>query len=186
MRKSYVIGLAAAIAMASAGWANANFVAYNDCVWLSGQYISPNATAISGNSNTVGSSSGLLKDFATGANTSVTATLQWNHISYDSRGADCAVGTDARNTFDPTNAVTLVGMGPTKGDRPAGMRKSLSPALTRTRNTSSLQPPIAPVAAPTLTATRGSCFRGADFFTNASSSGVIVGDAGASATLVDG
>ena len=36
--------LSLAIACLLAGGANANFTAYNDCVWTTGQYISPNAT----------------------------------------------------------------------------------------------------------------------------------------------
>jgi hypothetical protein len=188
MSRVCISGLAIAILALAAGWANANFVAYNDCVYIGTQYISPNATAISGTSSTVGSASGLLKDFATGNNTNVTATLQWNHISYDNRGTDCAAGTDARNTFDPTNAVSLIGMGAYESGQSnwwaqvtfTGLDPTKEYELVTTANRAG------GTSSDYLQRYTKFLLQDADLFTNASSAGVIIGDSGASATFVTG
>ena len=75
----------------STGW-----TAYNDSSWATGQ-TTTNITTFSYDTNT----SGLLKNYATGANTTVTAQITYNgSISkHPTTGTETAVGTDAYNTF---------------------------------------------------------------------------------------
>jgi hypothetical protein len=189
MRKSCVIGLAVAIVAILTGWASGNFVAYNDCVWATGQFISPNATAIRGDTAVgTGSTSGTLKDFTTGGNTSVTATLSWNSVSWDTaRGTDCAAGTDAGNVFGMTT-VSLAGMG---AYRTTGVPSSAQVTFTGLDPSKEYEfITTANRAGGTggtyLQRTSKFMIQDADAFANASSAGVTIGDAGASSTFVTG
>ncbi|MHC4284042.1 MAG: CotH kinase family protein [Planctomycetota bacterium] len=82
-------------------------VAYNDCVYDSSNpnhYIASNVTTYCIGSGNPGPTSGPLVDQATGDNMGVTVTLTQNggvrwQPSPSSGGSDCAVGTDAYNTF---------------------------------------------------------------------------------------
>lgn len=73
-----------------------NWTAYNDLVWASSQ-INTNITTYSH----TGSTGGLLKDYATGNNIGVSATItkNGNITNYSSNGSGTASGTDAYNTF---------------------------------------------------------------------------------------
>ncbi len=188
MSRVCLLGLAAALVCLSAGAASANFVAYNDCVWASGQYISPNATAIVGDpAVAAGSASGTLKDFATGASTGVTATLSWGSVSWDtSRGTGCSAGTDAQIAFDGTSTVSLNGMGAYKT---TGVPSWAQVTFT------GLDPGKEYEVITTGNRAGGSSYvdrytkfmiQDADAFVNGSSSGVTIGDGGASTTFVTG
>jgi hypothetical protein len=76
-------------------------VAYNDVIYSSGQYIGSNVTTYSIGSGNPGPTSGALLDQATGDNTGITVTLtESGGVGWTSTGgSDCAVGTDAHNTF---------------------------------------------------------------------------------------
>jgi hypothetical protein len=78
-------------------------VAYNDVIYESGQYIASNVTTYGVGGNP-GLTSGPLLDQATGNNMGITAALAQNggvnwQPSSSTGGSDCAVGTDAYNTF---------------------------------------------------------------------------------------
>ncbi|MHC4500338.1 MAG: lamin tail domain-containing protein, partial [Planctomycetota bacterium] len=86
------------------GLGSSGMVAYNDVIYDSGQYIASNVTTYCIGSGNPGPTSGPLLDLATGDNTGITVTLtesggvSWNPGS-STGGSDCAVGTDAYNTF---------------------------------------------------------------------------------------
>ncbi|HIJ53928.1 MAG TPA: hypothetical protein HPP66_12350, partial [Planctomycetes bacterium] len=94
------------------GWTSLGFgfggtsrVAYNDCVYREDHpYIGSNVTTYGIGSGYSGATSGPLLDQATGDDTGITATLtQSGGVTWQpspaSGGHDCAVGTDAYNTF---------------------------------------------------------------------------------------
>jgi large repetitive protein len=83
-----------------AAWsASANFVAYNDCVHGGSPANTTIYSAYMGDGGGFETPSGLLKDFATGLSTSVTATMSGANISGSISAAPNA-GTDAANTFN--------------------------------------------------------------------------------------
>ncbi|MHC4500416.1 MAG: lamin tail domain-containing protein, partial [Planctomycetota bacterium] len=87
------------------GLGGERMVAYNDCVYRSSdQYIASNVTTYCIGSGNPGPTSGTLVDQATGDNMGITVTLtesggvRWQPDPGNG-GSDCAVGTDAYNTF---------------------------------------------------------------------------------------
>jgi len=95
-------------------------VAYNDCVYRSDQYIASNVTTYCIGEGNPGPTSGPLVDQATGEDMGITATLTQSggvHWQPDptNGGSDCAVGTDAYNTFsgiaDMTGVIYYGGVG---------------------------------------------------------------------------
>ena len=96
-------------------------VAYNDCVYLSSdQYIADNVTTYGIGIGNPGLSSGPLIDKATGDDMGITVTLvQSGGVMWQPEpnisGSDCAVGTDAYNTFsgiaDMTGVIAYGGTG---------------------------------------------------------------------------
>ncbi|MHC4110598.1 MAG: lamin tail domain-containing protein, partial [Planctomycetota bacterium] len=86
------------------GFGSAPKVAYNDCVYRSDQYIGDNVTTYGIGSGYVGPTSGPLLDQATGDDMGVTVALTesggvtWQ-VDPGGGGSDCAIGTDAYNTF---------------------------------------------------------------------------------------
>jgi len=184
-------GLGAALVCLVAGLASANFVAYNDCVYdaAKGQTINANATTYNIGNNSPGPSSGLLKNIATGANTSVTAALSqtgnpvWqpgdDPSPWATGGTNCDAGTDANNTFGgivDVKGVTYYGSTgwyvdlTLSGLDPA---KTYTFATTANRNGSTYSARLT-----TFT------LSGADAFTNASTAGTTM--AGASTTFCTG
>jgi len=86
------------------GFGGAPRRAYNDCVYRNDQYIGDNVTTYSIGSNFTGQTSGLLIDQSTGEPMGVTATFtQSGAVNWQPEpgagGSDCAVGTDAYETF---------------------------------------------------------------------------------------
>lgn len=81
------------------GIASADFVAYNDCVHGGSPANTTIYSAYMGDGGGFETPSGLLKDFATGSYTSVTATLKGSNISGSISTAP-SVGTDAYNVFN--------------------------------------------------------------------------------------
>jgi hypothetical protein len=79
--------------------AQADFVAYNDCVHAGSPPNATNYSAYMGDGGGFETPSGLLRDYATGNWTSVTATLTGANISGSTSGAPLA-GTDAYNVFN--------------------------------------------------------------------------------------
>jgi hypothetical protein len=78
--------------------------AYNDCVYRDDQYIGENITTYSVGNNFTGQTSGPLLDQVTGEEMGVTVALtQSGGVNWQPEpgagGSDCAVGTDAYNTF---------------------------------------------------------------------------------------
>jgi hypothetical protein len=79
--------------------------AYNDCVYQSSeQYIAGNVTTYCIGSGNPGPTSGALVDKVTGGDMGITVTLTENggvkwQPEPDNGGSDCAIGTDAYNTF---------------------------------------------------------------------------------------
>lgn len=188
MPRHLVLGLSAVVLCLLGVGAHADFTAYNDCVWASGQYIAPNATAIRGDPAVgTGSTSGTLKDFATGLNTNVSAALSWSSVSWDTtRGTGSNSGTDAQLMFDGTTTVGLAGMG--------AYKTSGTPSWAQVTFTG-LDPNKVYEFVTTANRAGGSTYldrytkfmiSDVDAFTNASSSGVTVADAGASSTFVTG
>ncbi len=167
------------------GW-----TAYNDLVYSSTQghpVPQPNVTMITIGSGSPGPSSGVLKDFATGLDTGVTATLVqsggvvWQPDSITG-GSDCSPGTDAYNTFSPSTAslkgvvyygsagwyvdLTLTGLDPSK---------RYEFATSANRNDVSYTDRIGKFT-----------ISSADAFTNASTAGVTVTNGGASSAFNTG
>ena len=92
----------------SLGWS-----AYNDASWTAGQ-TTTKITTYSYDTNTTG----LLKDYATGADTTVTAQITYNGsiAKYPSTGTETASGTDAYNTFHGiTDMVGVINYSSTAG-----------------------------------------------------------------------
>ncbi len=82
------VGMPTGVVQADAAW-----TAYNDASGTTGG----NTTTYT---ITTGNTTGLLKNHATGANTTVTATITtYGGLSVQTAGAETAVGTDAYNTF---------------------------------------------------------------------------------------
>ena len=88
--------------------AHADFVAFNDCVVAANHRANAaNVTTYGIGSGYTGATSGELKNISNGAGTGVTATLtQFGGVQYQpdlvTGGDDCAAGTDAALTFNPT------------------------------------------------------------------------------------
>jgi hypothetical protein len=86
------------------GLGGERMVAYNDCVYRSDQYIVDYVTTYDIGSGHPGLTSGPLVDKVTGDNMGITVTLtesggvKWQPEP-DNGGSDCAIGTDAYNTF---------------------------------------------------------------------------------------
>ena len=102
-------GRLAVLCWALAGFAYADFTAYNDVVWATDQPPLPNVTTYNIGSGSPGPSSGLLKDFTTGQVTNVTASfVQSGGVNWQpdpvTGGSDCDAGTDAWNVFNPATA----------------------------------------------------------------------------------
>ncbi len=113
---------------------DAAWTAFNDCVWASGQ---PN-TNITTYSYT-GTTSGLLRNYATGANTTVTVAITYNGNinSSTTNGANSASGTDAYNTFaGPTSMTGVINYTATAGWWVDVTLTGLDPAKTYTFATS--------------------------------------------------
>ncbi len=96
------------------GLGGSRMVAYNDCVYSSAeQYIANNVTTYCIGSGNPGPTSGPLIDQATGDDMGVTVTLtesggvNWQS-SASTGGSDCAVDTDAHNTFGGISDMTGV------------------------------------------------------------------------------
>ncbi|MBE0534492.1 MAG: lamin tail domain-containing protein [Phycisphaerae bacterium] len=85
------------------GFGGAPRVAYNDCVYSSGQYIGENVTTYGIGNGFSGLTSGPLIDQATGEDMGITvAFTQSGGVNWQAAGTggrDCAVGTDAYATF---------------------------------------------------------------------------------------
>ena len=100
----------------STGW-----TAYNDVVYQSPQYLGTNATTYNIGSGSPGPASGILKNYATGASTGVTATLsQSGGVVWQpdptTGGEDTNPGTDAYQTFyGITNVEGVVYYGSSSG-----------------------------------------------------------------------
>jgi len=168
------------------------WTAYNDVVYSSNPAyghppLQPNVTTINIGAGSPGPSSGMLKDFTTGADTGVTAALsQSGGVTWQpdpvSGGTDCNIGTDARNTFGPDTAslngvvyygstgwyvdLTLTGLDPSK-------RYEFATSANRNNNTY------------TDRYTKYTLM-GASSFTNSSTPGVSIGNGGASSTFLTG
>jgi hypothetical protein len=93
---------------------NERMVAYNDCVYRSGdQYIANNVTTYGIGSGFAGSTSGPLVDQVTGDDMDIMITLtESGGVNWlpdpANGGSDCAIGTDAYNTFGGTTDMTGV------------------------------------------------------------------------------
>jgi len=86
------------------GFGGAARKAYNDCVYRNDQYIGENVTTYSIGNGFPGQSSGPLYDLATGEDMGVTVALTENggvnwQVEPSAAGSDCAIGTDAYDTF---------------------------------------------------------------------------------------
>ncbi|MHC4656766.1 MAG: lamin tail domain-containing protein [Planctomycetota bacterium] len=146
-------------------------IAYNDVIYDSRQYIASNVTTygIGGNP---GPTSGPLLDQATGDNTGITATLtESGGVSWQpdpgNGGSDCAVGTDAYNTFGGFADMTGVLTYGNPGWQVNLTFTGLDPATEYTFGTSAARNNYSGrLTNYTLT--------GADTYTNASTSGVVV------------
>jgi hypothetical protein len=85
--------------------AGVSMVAYNDCVYDGNdQYIANNVTTYGIGDRYTGPNSGPLLDLVTGVDMGITATMtQGGSVTWQSEpangGSDCALGTDANNTF---------------------------------------------------------------------------------------
>lgn len=166
---------------------NAAFVAYNDCAWQTGQFLAPNATAITGTGSGDGSTSGTLKDITTGSSTGVSVTLSWKSVSWNLGQANSVnAGTDARIAFDGTTVdINGVGAYKTSGTPSwaqvtfTGLDPSKEYEFTTTANRSGTGSDYA-------SRTTKFLISDADSFNNMSSSGVTIADAGASTTFVTG
>jgi len=93
--------------------AGAQWTAYNDCIYDTGQYIAPNVTTYGVGERYTGPTSGELINQADGTGTGVTVTLtQSGGVSWQPTprygGSDCAEGTDAHDTFG--NLVDMTGV----------------------------------------------------------------------------
>ncbi|MCL6628084.1 MAG: fibronectin type III domain-containing protein, partial [Armatimonadetes bacterium] len=166
----------------------ADFTAYNDCVWNSTHPpLQPNVTTINIGSGSPGPSSGVLKDFYTGASTGVTATLTQSggvvwQPDLSSGGDDCPVGTDARNVFN-TNTASLKGViyYGSSGWYVDLTFTGLNPNMeyefvtSANRNGSSYTTRLTKYT-----------ISGADAFVNESTPGVTIGSGGASSTFCTG
>jgi hypothetical protein len=95
--------------------------AYNDCAYRNDQYIGQNVTTYSIGNNFTGQTSGPLYDQATGDEMGVTATFtQGGSVNWQPEpsagGTDCAIGTDAYETFsgiaDMTGTIRYADSGP--------------------------------------------------------------------------
>lgn len=170
--------------------APAAWTAYNDVVYSAADghpALQPNVTTINIGSGSPGPSSGMLKDFATGADTGVTATFTQSggvvwQPSASGGGWDCNVGTDAYNTFNPSTAsligvvyygssgwyvdLTFTGLNPTK---------TYEFATSANRNESTY-----------LDRMTKYTIMGADSFTNSSTPGATITDGGASTVICTG
>ncbi|MBN1846209.1 MAG: lamin tail domain-containing protein, partial [Sedimentisphaerales bacterium] len=103
--KPIVILLALLAGPSFADLSEADWIAYNDCVYRSlDQYIEDNVTTFGVGNNYTGPTSGMLLDAATGQATGVTVTLTesggviWQ-ADPAGAGSDTFIGTDAYNTF---------------------------------------------------------------------------------------
>jgi hypothetical protein len=102
------------------GFGGAPRRAFNDCAYRNDQYIAEHVTTYSVGNNYAGPTSGPLYDQATGEEFGVTATLtqsggvNWQ-VDPGAGGTDCAVGTDAYDTFsglaDMTGVIYYGGAG---------------------------------------------------------------------------
>ena len=111
------------------------WVAYNDCSWQSDQ-INTNITTLTCNTDTAGL---LLKNYATGANTVVTAGVNvlTNHTAYPANGNYTNAGTDAYNTFyGKASMVGVINYNTTTGWYIDVILTGLDPAKTYTFITS--------------------------------------------------
>ena len=191
MSKSSVIALVSVVLSLSAGWANAQWTAYNDVCYSSTSghpALQPNVTTFNIGTGSPGPTGGVLVNKATGASTGVNATLTQNGTvvwqpSTSSGGTDCSVGTDARNIFDPASTVSLVGTvyyGATgwwvdvtfTGLNPA---KPYTFVTTANRANTSYTDRLTKYT-----------ISGADAFTNTSSTGTTIDGGGASTTFCTG
>ncbi|MHC4740223.1 MAG: lamin tail domain-containing protein, partial [Planctomycetota bacterium] len=154
------------------GFGGTSRIAYNDCVYRSSdQYIGANVTTYGIGSGYSGPTSGPLLDQTTGDDTSITATLsQSGGVTWQeepaSGGSDCAVGTDAYNTFSGITDMTGVIYYGSTGWWVDLMFTGLDPATEYTFATSAARGNYSGrLTNYTLT--------GADTYTNASTSGVV-------------
>lgn len=163
-----------------------SFVAYNDCVWQSGQSIGANVTTFGIGSGYSGPTSGHLINRYNGADTGVTVTLiQSGGVTWQPNvsggGADTAVGTPAYNIFG--GIVNLLGViyygsagwwvdAEFTGLDPNGAYEFVTSA---NRNNGGYANRISKYT-----------ISGADSFVNISSPGVTIGDGGASTTFSTG
>ena len=96
------------------GFGGVSRVAYNDCVYRSSdQYIAANVTTYGIGNRYAGPTSGPLVDQTTGDDTGITATLAQSggvtwQVEPSGGGSDCAVSTDAYNTFGGITDMTGV------------------------------------------------------------------------------
>lgn len=174
--KKVILVTTAALALLAMGFvAHADFVAYNDCIHGGSPANTTIYSGYMGDGGGFETPSGLLKDYTTGAWTSVTATMAGSNISGSTSAAPGA-GTDAYNVFNgkvnlgdwstsynssSSNwyyQVTFTGLDPTK---------NYEFVTTANRNSSSYAGDGA--------ASRWTKFSiiGADTYTNASTAGVV-------------
>ena len=97
--KSTILCTAILVLMCVAAQANAQFVAFNDCVHAGGIGYATNYSAYMADGGGFETPSGFLRNWETGAYTSVTVAMNGYNIS-GSTSAAPAPGTDAYNTFD--------------------------------------------------------------------------------------
>ncbi len=121
--------------VAVSGTAMFGWIAYNDSAWVSGQTNPANTTTY----GISGTTTGLLKNFVTGANTAVTATITTSGgLSLQaSTGTETTSGTDAYNTFhNNANMIGVVNYSATAGWYMDVTFTGLDPAKTYTFATS--------------------------------------------------
>ncbi|MGB2806170.1 MAG: CotH kinase family protein, partial [Sedimentisphaerales bacterium] len=156
------------------GFGGAPRVAYNDVIYSSDQDIASNVTKYCIGNGNPGPTFGPLLDQATGDNTGITVTLtesggvSWQPSS-ETGGSDCAVGTDAHNTFGGIADMTGVLLYGGTGWQVNLTFTGLDPATEYTFATSASR------SNPDYTNRWANyTLTGADTYTNASTSGVVV------------
>lgn len=163
-------------------------VSYNDCVYAANHAANaPNVTTFGIGSGYSGPTSGPLKDISTGAETGVTVTLtQGGGVIWQpdlvTGGGNCDPGTDAANVFNPTLSLQGVIYYGSTGwyvdVEFSGLNLASRYEFVTTANRKGGSSYLNRLTKYTIS--------GADSFTNTSTSGVTITDAGASSTFPTG
>lgn len=172
--------------LACQGFDRKTFTAFDDCVWVVGQYIGAHVTTYGIGSGFSGATSGPLVDYATGAPTGVTATLtQSGGVMWQpdpvTGGSDCNSGTQAYSTFGGIASMSGVIYYGSLGWWVDAEFSGLDPARSYEFVTSSNRNDSG-------YATRLTKYTisGADAFTNESTSGVVISNGGATSAFSTG